>query len=110
LQRFKGFKASFNIAYKRKTDKVRLVDSDKFNDSTLDNNKNWKQEVEKRFKISEKPSGKYDYLLISKFFTISRKTRFILERFTKIKIGKELLKIKKDLLTKILYNRKAALA
>jgi hypothetical protein len=29
LQWFKGFKASINIAYKRKADKVRSVDSDK---------------------------------------------------------------------------------
>jgi hypothetical protein len=66
--------------------------------------------VKKRFNIPEKPSGKYDYLLISKFFIINRKIRLIPERLTEMKIGKELLKIKKDLLTKILYNRKAALA
>jgi hypothetical protein len=66
--------------------------------------------VEKRFGIPEGPFGKYDYLLISKFSIISREARLIFERFAEIKIEKELLKIKKDLLTKILYNRKAALA
>jgi hypothetical protein len=66
--------------------------------------------MEKKFGIPERPSRKYDYLLISKFSAISRKARLIFKRFAKIKIGKELLKVKKDLLTKILYNRKAALA
>jgi hypothetical protein len=66
--------------------------------------------VEKRFRIPEGPPGKYDYLLISKFSTINRKARLILKYFAKIKIGEKLLKIEKDLLTKILYNRKAALA
>jgi hypothetical protein len=66
--------------------------------------------MEKRFSISEGPPGKYDYLLISKFSTINRKARLISKRLAKMKIEKKLLKIKKDLLTKILYNRKAALA
>jgi hypothetical protein len=66
--------------------------------------------VEKRFRISEKPPGKYDYLLISKFFVISREARLIPERLAEIKIREELLKAEKDLLTEILYNRKAALA
>jgi hypothetical protein len=42
LLRSKGFKTFINIVYKRKADKVRPVDSDKFNDSTPDNNENWK--------------------------------------------------------------------
>jgi hypothetical protein len=66
--------------------------------------------MEKRFSIPKGFSGKYDHLLIPKFFTIGRKARLTPERFTEIKIGKKLLKIEKDLLTKILYNRKAALA
>jgi hypothetical protein len=66
--------------------------------------------MEKRFGISERPPGKYDYLLISKFSAISRKTRLIPERLIEIKIGKKLLKTEKDLLTEMLYNRKAALA
>jgi hypothetical protein len=66
--------------------------------------------MEKRFEISEGPPGKYDYLLISKFFIISRKARLIPERFAKMKIGKKLLETEKNLLTEILYNRKAALA
>jgi hypothetical protein len=66
--------------------------------------------VKKRFSIPEKPPRKYDYLLISKFSTISQKTRLTSKRLTRMKIGKELLKIKKNLLTEILYNRKAALA
>jgi hypothetical protein len=66
--------------------------------------------MEKKFGILKRPPGKYDYLLISKFFTINRGARLTFERLTKIKIGKELLKIEKDLLTEMLYNRKAALA
>jgi hypothetical protein len=66
--------------------------------------------MEKRFGISEGPSRKYDYLLISKFFTISRKARLIFERFAKIKIGEELLEAEKDFLTEMLYNRETALA
>jgi hypothetical protein len=66
--------------------------------------------VKKRFNISERPPRKYDYLLISKFSIISRKTRLTLKRLAEIKIGKKLLKTEKDLLTEILYNRKAALA
>jgi hypothetical protein len=66
--------------------------------------------MKKKFNIPEGPPGKYDYLLISKFFTINRKARLISERLTKMKIEKELLKAKKDLLTEMLYNRKAALA
>jgi hypothetical protein len=66
--------------------------------------------VEKRFDVPEKPLGKYDYLLISKFSTISRKARLTPKRLAGIKIGKKLFKIEKDFLTKILYNRKAALA
>jgi hypothetical protein len=66
--------------------------------------------MEKRFKIPEGPFGKYDYLLISKFSIISRKARLIFKRLAGIKIEKELFKIKKDLLTEILYNRKTALA
>jgi hypothetical protein len=66
--------------------------------------------MEKRFSVSEGPSGKYDYLLISKFSTISRETRLIPERLAEMKIRKELLKAEKDLLTEILYNRKAVLA
>jgi hypothetical protein len=65
--------------------------------------------MEKRFNIPEGPFRKYDYLLISKFFTISREARLIPKRFAEMKIGKELLKAKKDLLTEMLYNRKAAL-
>jgi hypothetical protein len=66
--------------------------------------------MEKRFNVPEGPFRKYDYLLISKFSAINREARLIPERLTKIKIGKELLKTEKDLLTKILYNRKTALA
>jgi hypothetical protein len=66
--------------------------------------------VKKRFRIPKEPPKKYDYLLISKFFTINRKARLISKRFAEIKIGKELLKIEKDFLMEILYNRKAALA
>jgi hypothetical protein len=66
--------------------------------------------MEKRFEIPEGFFGKYNYLLISKFSAISREARLIPERFTEIKIGKKLLKSEKDLLTEMLYNRKAALA
>jgi hypothetical protein len=66
--------------------------------------------VKKRFRIPKEPPKKYDYLLISKFFAISREARLTFKRFAEMKIGKELLKIKKNLLTEILYNRKAALA
>jgi hypothetical protein len=66
--------------------------------------------MKKRFNIPEGPFRKYDYLLISKFSTINRKTRLTFKRFARIKIEKKLLKAKKDLLTEILYNRKAALA
>jgi hypothetical protein len=66
--------------------------------------------VKKRFGIPERPFGKYDYLLISKFSTISRETRLIFKRLAGIRIGEKLFKAKKDLLTKMLYNRKAALA
>jgi hypothetical protein len=66
--------------------------------------------MEKRFSIPEEPPGKYDYLLISKFSIISREARLTPKRLAKIKIGEKLLKAKKDLLTEILYNRKAALA
>jgi hypothetical protein len=66
--------------------------------------------MKKRFNVSKGLSEKYDYLLISKFSAISRETRLIFKRFAEIKIGKELLKIKKDFLTKMLYNRKTALA
>jgi hypothetical protein len=37
LRKFKRFKASINIAYKRKADKVRPVDSDKSDSSTSGN-------------------------------------------------------------------------
>jgi hypothetical protein len=110
LQRSKGFKASINTVYKRKVDKVRPVDSDKSNGSTPGNNKDWKQKVKERFGIPEGLFKKYDYLLIPKFSVISRKTRLTPERFAEIKIGKKLLKAKKDLLTEMLYNRKTALA
>jgi hypothetical protein len=66
--------------------------------------------VKKRFRVSEELPGKYDYLLISKFSTINRKARLIPERLAEMKIGEKLLKIEKDLLTEILYNRKTALA
>jgi hypothetical protein len=66
--------------------------------------------MEKKFSIPERPSEKYDYLLISKFSTINRGTRLIPKRLAEMKIEKKLLKIKKDLLTEMLYNRKAALA
>jgi hypothetical protein len=66
--------------------------------------------MKKRFNVPEGPSGKYDYLLISKFFAINRKARLTPKRFAEMKIGKKLLKTEKDFLTKILYNRKAALA
>jgi hypothetical protein len=66
--------------------------------------------VEKRFGISEESFGKYDYLLISKFSAISREARLIFERFAEMKIEKKLLEVEKDFLTKILYNREAALA
>jgi hypothetical protein len=66
--------------------------------------------MEKKFNIPEGPFKKYDYLLISKFSTINRKTRLTPERLAKMKIGKELLEIEKDFLTEILYNCKTALA
>jgi hypothetical protein len=66
--------------------------------------------MKKRFGIPKEPFEKYDYLLISKFSAISRKARLTPECFAKIKIREKLLKIEKDLLTEILYNRKAALA
>jgi hypothetical protein len=65
--------------------------------------------MEKRFSIPERPSGKYDHLLISKFSIISRETRLTPERFAEIKIGEKLLKAEKDFLTEMLYNRKTAL-
>jgi hypothetical protein len=66
--------------------------------------------VEKRFSISKGSPGKYDYLLIPKFFIINREARLIPKRFAEIKIGEELLEAEKDLLTEMLYNREAALA
>jgi hypothetical protein len=66
--------------------------------------------VEKRFGISEGFFGKYDYLLILKFFAISRGARLIPERFTGMKIGEKLLEAEKDFLTEMLYNRETALA
>jgi hypothetical protein len=66
--------------------------------------------MKKRFRIPEGPSGKYDYLLISKFFVINRGARFIFERFARMRIGEELFKAEKDFLTEILYNRETALA
>jgi hypothetical protein len=66
--------------------------------------------VEKRFGIPEGFFRKYDYLLISKFFAISRKARLTPEHFAGIKIEKKLFKTEKDFLTEILYNRKAVLA
>jgi hypothetical protein len=66
--------------------------------------------MEKRFNIPEGSFRKYDYLLILKFFAISRRARLIPKRFAEIKIGKKLLKAEKDFLTKILYNRKTVLA
>jgi hypothetical protein len=66
--------------------------------------------VKKRFGVPEGFPGKYNYLLISKFFTISREARLTPERLAKIKIGEELLKTEKDFLTEMLYNREAALA
>jgi hypothetical protein len=42
LQRFKRFKAFINIIYKRKADKVRPVDSDKFNSSIFGDSEDWK--------------------------------------------------------------------
>jgi hypothetical protein len=66
--------------------------------------------MKKRFRIPEGFSGKYDYLLILKFSIISRETRLISKRLAGIRIGEKLLKVKKDLLTKILYNREAVLA
>jgi hypothetical protein len=65
--------------------------------------------MEKRFGIPEGPFRKYDYLLIPKFSAISRGARLTLERLAGMKIGKELFKAEKDLLTEILYNRKAVL-
>jgi hypothetical protein len=108
-KRSKRLKASINTAYKRKADKVRPIDSDKSDGSISGNSENWKQKIEKRFDIPEGPFEKYDYLLISKFSIINREARLIPERFAKIKIGKELLKTEKDLLTEMLYNRKTAL-
>jgi hypothetical protein len=66
--------------------------------------------MKKRFRIPEKSLKKYNHLLISKFSTINREARLIPKRFAEIRIGEKLLKTKKDLLTKILYNRKATLA
>jgi hypothetical protein len=66
--------------------------------------------MEKKFGVPEKSPKKYDYLLIPKFSVINRKARLTFKRFAGIRIGKKLLKIEKDLLTEILYNRKAALA
>jgi hypothetical protein len=40
LQKSKGFKAFINIAYKKKANKVRPVDSNKSDDFTPDNNEN----------------------------------------------------------------------
>jgi hypothetical protein len=65
--------------------------------------------MEKRFGIPEESFGKYNYLLISKFSTISREARLIFERLTEIKIEEKLLEAEKDFLTEMLYNRKTAL-
>jgi hypothetical protein len=40
LRRFKGFKTFINTAYKKKTDKVRPIDSDKSDSSTPGNSEN----------------------------------------------------------------------
>jgi hypothetical protein len=42
--------------------------------------------------------------------SLANNARLIFKRLTEMKIGEELLKTKKDLLMKILYNRKANLA
>jgi hypothetical protein len=110
LQRSKELKTSINTVYKRKADKVRPVDLDKSDSSTPSNNENWKQKMKKRFKIPEEPPEKYDYLLIPKFSIINRKARLIFKRLTRMRIGKELFKTKKNLLTEILYNYKTVLA
>jgi hypothetical protein len=99
-----------NTAYKRKANKVRPIDSDKSDGSISGNNKDWKQEMEKRFSVPEGFFKKYDYLLIPKFSAISRGARLTPKRFTGMKIGEELLKTKKDFLMEMLYNYKTILA
>jgi hypothetical protein len=100
-----------DILYKRKADKVQLVDLDKFDGSVPGGSIFWREEMIKK-ELKNLPSaerGSYPQWLIPKFSKIEKGSRLTPERIEKL-IVKNITLQERNLFVAMLYNREAALA
>lgn len=65
--------------------------------------------IKKKISIFD-PTDKYTHWLIPKFTLIAKRARFTIERLGKMIVGKDMIAQEKEVLTKMLYNRKVVLA
>jgi hypothetical protein len=98
--------------YKRKNQKVRSVNSCIFDDSISEESASWKADILKKELMRKivNSTNQYAQWLILKFSDLTKSVRLKSERLQRMKIEDFLWEKKKNLLTKMLYNRKVVLA
>jgi hypothetical protein len=97
------------IVYKRKNQKMKFNDICVSNDFKFDDDASWKKNIIKKKKYIKNFTNQFAEFLIFKFSELTKKTRLKFERIQRMQIKNELLKRKKKLLLKMLFNREVAL-
>ncbi len=91
------------IVYKCKNQKMKFSDICVSNDFKFDDETSWKKNIIKNF------TNQFVEFFIFKFFELTKKARLKSERIQRMQIKDELLKRKKELFLKMLFNREIAL-
>ena len=99
------------IMYKKKIQKIQLINSSISNDFTSEDRMNWRKKAIIRKKAFELNWSRelYDHFIIFKFFDIKREFRLTSKRLKTMKIENDFWLEEKILLFNILYNREKAL-
>jgi hypothetical protein len=97
------------IVYKRKNQKMKLSDICVSNNFKFDDDASWKKNIMKKKKYIKNLTNQFAEFFIFKFFELTKKTRLKSEWIQKMQIKDELLKRKKKLFLKMLFNCEIAL-
>lgn len=102
-----------NTLYKKKADKIRLLDTALQDGSMPDGNPNWREDILAEQRRSLDPvrvPGPYDHLFEPRYWRALRGRRITPERWEKMVIDEEVWTTEKEMLKEVLYNREKALA
>jgi hypothetical protein len=97
------------IVYKRKNQNMKFNDICVSNDFKFDDDASWKKNIIKKKKYIKNLMNQFVEFLIFKFSESTKETRLKSERIQRMQIKNELLKRKKELLLKMLFNHEIAL-